>query len=215
MITRRLVAAPQSDVLLYKGRVMINLLQIEKKGRDPVLSSEDADTSPDQRPVNEVGPVLHGAETPHYKLNVLWDHFGPQVKSRIVSDVLSIKKIADTNRIPFVVATDADMASVLSNLGVTVTDNFLGPHLTRVYLTDGDSVPFSLSERLKDIRTEIDYFSVNVQRLSPKDPNAGADSADPYTGIVYPKLWHRIPETLPIDRAPPRGTSEPMWSPYL
>ena len=193
---------------------MINLIRIKEKSCDSVLSSKNTGTSPEQSPVNETGPVLHGAETPHYKLNVLWDHFGPQVKARIVSDVLSIKKIADTTRTPFVVATDADMASVLSNLGVTVTDNFLGPHLTRVYLTDGDTVPFSLSERLKDIRTEIDYFSVNVQRLSPKDPNAGG-GADPYTGIVYPKLWHRIPETLPIDRAPPRGTSEPMWSPYL
>lgn len=179
---------------------MINLIQVKSNQDDPV---------------NEVGPVPQGTGTPHYKLVVLWDHFVPQVKSRAVSDVLAIAKIADTNRIPFVVATDEELGSVLRNLGITVTDNMMNPHLTRVYLTDGDTVPFSLSERVKDTSSEVDYVSINVQRADPPDEGHGYNIADPYSGIVYPKLWHRIPETLPIDRAPPRGTSEPMWSPFL
>ena len=183
--------------------------------------TEDPDYYEVDEPVSILGPGPSNGSTPHYKLCILWDTWTPQVKSRAISDVISIQRLTIVNRVAFVIATDPELVPALRAIGVTTTDNFVRPHLTRVYLT-GDGVeeellPLSLSDRLDALSTEseIDYVNINIQHIKPQEDIDNTYRADAYTGFVLPTFSKRIPETMPIDRPAPKGAQTVMWSPYL
>lgn len=141
--------------------------------------------------------------TPHYKLSILWDHWSPQVKAKAIFDVLAIQRLSVVNRVPFVVATDAELIPALRGIGVLSTDNFLRPHLTRVYLMNTEDIPSSLADRISDLDTELDFVNINMQRVEV--PTGESEyTTDPYAGIIMPKFSQTIPETLPIDRPAPK-----------
>ena len=166
-------------------------------------------------PVTLVKP-LDDDGTPHYKLTILWDQWTPQVKARAILDVLAVQRLALVNRIPLVVATDPELRPALRGVGVISTDNFLRPHLTRVYLMGVDDLPNSLGERLRDTQSDVDFVNINTQRVEIRSEDDDiVYSADPYTGFVLPTFTKMIPETLPINRPAPKGVDTVMWSPYL
>ena len=146
-----------------------------------------------------------------FKLDVFWNTLTPMVTTRVLRDCLSVQRIAKVSRADYVVACDADIHPALAAMGIPVTTDFTNPTMVRAY-TVGDNLLDEMEDRLPDCEdTEVITLT-----LAPEvdNGNYGIDT-DPYAGVKLFKDWKTIPPTLPLDKAPPKGPAEPMWSPFL
>jgi hypothetical protein len=146
-----------------------------------------------------------------FKMSVLWSAWTPQVQSRVVRDVLSLQRFARANRAELVVACDSLIRANITSMGVQVTDDFNDPKMCCVYLVNGTDIPPEVLVRLPpDIEPQI--ISLFGDAVPPTNL---VIEEDPYAGVKLYEGVTRINETMPLDKRPPKGDSEPIYSPYL
>jgi len=88
--------------------------------------------------------------------------------------------------------------------------------MVRVYLANGE-ITDDIQERIPEC-DDVDYITLVSPTPVFDDTSADAPDAnqvDPYAGLKLFKDWKSIPETLPLSKAPPKGPSDPMFSPWL
>jgi hypothetical protein len=146
-----------------------------------------------------------------FKVSVLWNVWTPQVATRILRDCLAIQRLARVNRSRFIIASDQEMHPMLKAMGIAVTTNLLDPSMVRAYLVK-DELTAELQARLPNCEdTEV----ITVTPMPTAGDEHSEINIDPYAGVKLFKDWVTIPETMPLTKSPPKGPSDPMWSPFL
>lgn len=146
-----------------------------------------------------------------FKVSVFWNVFTPQIATRVIRDCLAIQRLARVNNTQFVIACDEGLHANLKAMGVDVTKDYVQPNMVRAYLIN-DDLTDDLQKRLPECEdTEI----ITVTPLPAHNDDHINQDLDPYAGVKLFKDWKAIPETLPLEKAPPKGPSDPMWSPWL
>lgn len=146
-----------------------------------------------------------------FKVAAFWNSFNSQVATRVLRDSLAIQRLAKANRADFVIACDPELHHTLSAMGIPVTSDFVSPNMVRAYLMR-DDLTDDLTDRLPECEdTEL----ITLTPMPALGDGHSEQTVDPYAGVRLFKDWKAIPETLPLDKAPPKGPSDPMWSPWL
>lgn len=150
------------------------------------------------------------AET--FKVNVYWGAWSPQITNRILRDMFSLARLAKANRAQLIVATAPDLRKYLVQLGITCSENFEKPDMARLYVEENRNISDKVYAQLPE---DLDYEVVALL-ADPSEPQTGPyiDKA-PYANMPLKKTWQWIPPTMPLDKTPPRGTPEPMYSPFF
>ena len=147
-----------------------------------------------------------------FKVNVYWGKFSPHIATRILRDMFSLARLAKVNKTELVVASAPELKGYIEQLGLKHTSNFDKPDMARVYIESGAVAP---EEVYSQIPEDIAYETISLNN-DPKPPQSGPYVSEaPYANMPLKRTWHHIPPTMPLDRAPPRGTPEPQFSPFL
>lgn len=144
-----------------------------------------------------------------FKISVFWSAWTPKIATRILRDLLALQRVARSQRATLLVACDPQLAPQATAMGVSVTDNFLAPDLSRVYVEDPNTMSDDLHQRLLP-DTEMVVLHGNADPLRPL-----VIEDDPYAGVKFYKDWHTIRETMPLNQKPPPSNGEPLMSPFL
>jgi hypothetical protein len=146
-----------------------------------------------------------------FKISVLWAAWTPQVQSRVVRDVLAMQRLARQQRCALLVACDQLARANVEAVGAKAVDDFNTPDVCMVYLVNGKDMPPEIIDRLPP---EVEPIVVSL--FGDAQPNGQlVIEKDPYAGVKLYEGVRRINETMPLDKRPPKGDSEPIWSPYL
>jgi hypothetical protein len=150
---------------------------------------------------------------PQFKVNIYWGPWSPQITARILRDMFILARLAKINRTTLTVASAPELRPYLKQLGIVCTEDFTKPQLARVYVEEECALPLDLEERMPE---DVDWEVVSLN-TNPLEPQAGPTVPDaPYANMPLKQTWRWIPETMPLERAPPRGLpAEPGWAPYF
>lgn len=149
-----------------------------------------------------------------YKIVFLWSSWTTQVETRVVRDAFGIQRLARVSGVDYVIACDEIAHKILTNVGIKVTLDMVDPAGAVVYLSSNEYMPADLEDRIPD----CDYIETIVIDTPNAIPQVDADPAtqvEPYAGVKLFVDWQKIPETLSLEKAPPKGPADPMYSPWL
>lgn len=149
-----------------------------------------------------------------YKIVMLWSSWTRQVETRVIRDAFGIQRLARVSGVDYLIACDEIAHKILTSVGIQVTLDMVDPGGVVVYLNSDEYMPEDLQARIP----ECDYIETIVINTPKQDNIKEEDQAlkvEPYAGIKLFVDWHKIPETLPLEKAPPKGPSDPLYSPWL
>lgn len=151
-----------------------------------------------------------------FKLVLFWSAWTAQVQSRVLRDVMSIQRLAQSRRVDLVVYCDQVLRANIAALGVDVTDDVTNPSMVNVYVMNGQDIPDDIMERLPE-GCEPKVYSLfgdaQVERTLQ------APEKDPYAGVKFYSDAVPINETMPLEKGPNMNPNikhpEPVYSPWL
>jgi hypothetical protein len=148
---------------------------------------------------------------PVYKVDMLWAAWTKQIETRVVRDALGIQRLARVSGADFYIGCDEIAHRILTAMGIKVTTDLLEPVSVILYLTE-DGMPVDMNERMPECD---DIQTVIVQSPRTEEQVDQQVDQDPYAGVKLFVDWKRIPETLPLEKAPPKGPADPSFMPWL
>jgi hypothetical protein len=148
-----------------------------------------------------------------FKLAVLWCQWTPQIKTRIVRDVLSLQRLATVNQTQLVVACDAELHPQLEALRVGVSSDFNGSDMWRVYAVSQELLTDETMSRIPDDVTDVE----NIFLIGGRPPLPTIKDQHPYDAMDLKKDWYSIPDTMPLDQPAPLNQEPDYYSinPFL
>ena len=149
-----------------------------------------------------------------FKVAALWCQWTPQIKTRIVRDVLALQRLANVKKTQLIIACDPELHAQLTSIGVGVTSDLTGSDIWRVYALSQEQLDPVTLDRIPDDAEDIENVFLSGGSLPP-DP--AVHQKHPYDGVDLKEDWYTIPETMPLDQPAPLSKEPDNYSlnPFL
>ncbi len=151
-----------------------------------------------------------------FKMVVFWTAWTPQVQSRVLRDIMSIQRLAQSRKVTLVVYCDELLRANVASLGIQVTDDVTNANMVNVYVMNGMDIPQDIMDRVPE-GCDLKVYSLFGD--AKRERTLQAPGEDPYSGVEFYSDAIPINETMPLEKGPPINPHvkhpEPMYSPWL
>lgn len=152
-----------------------------------------------------------------YKLGILSPKWTPQLMNRAMRDILTIDRMARTQKVRLQVSVDSTFTTALQTItGVSRVDSMSGCELYRIYVDRSLELEGVVGEDYLELApADGEHEVIEINRPSHLRPLVV--EKDPYAGVKLFKNWFHIPPTIDLDKPAPKFPKgeEPNYSPYL
>jgi hypothetical protein len=151
-----------------------------------------------------------------FKMVLFWSAWTAQVQSRVLRDIMSIQRLAQSRKVDLLVFCDPVLRGQVESLGVQTTDDATNPSMVNVYVMNGLDIPEDIVNRLPEGCEPKVY---NLFGDGPPERTLQMPDEDPYAGVKFYSDAVPINETMPLEKGPNMNPNikhpEPIYSPWL